>query len=60
MARPDLNVFFNTETATAAASSHRTGFTRVRYNMNMTVFLHDNQIYRPDQDAASADLAEVL
>ena len=45
MARPDLNVFVNTGDGDCCSIGAAHWIHAVRYNMNMTVFLHDNQIY---------------
>jgi len=45
MARPDLNVFVNTGDGDCCSIGAAHWIHAVRYNMNITVFLHDNQIY---------------
>jgi 2-oxoglutarate/2-oxoacid ferredoxin oxidoreductase subunit beta len=45
LARPDLNVFVNTGDGDCCSIGAAHWVHAVRYNMNMTVFLHDNQIY---------------
>ncbi len=45
MARPDLNVFVNTGDGDCCSIGAGHWIHAVRYNMNMTVMLHDNQIY---------------
>ena len=45
MARPDLTVFVNTGDGDCCSIGAAHWIHAVRYNMNMTVFLHDNQIY---------------
>jgi 2-oxoglutarate ferredoxin oxidoreductase subunit beta len=45
MARPDLNIFVNTGDGDCCSIGAAHWIHAVRYNMNMTVFLHDNQIY---------------
>ena len=45
MARPDLNVFVNTGDGDCCSIGAAHWIHAIRYNMNMTVFLHDNQIY---------------
>jgi 2-oxoglutarate/2-oxoacid ferredoxin oxidoreductase subunit beta len=45
MARPDLNVFVNTGDGDCCSIGAAHWIHAVRYNMNMTVMLHDNQIY---------------
>ncbi|MEK6211480.1 MAG: thiamine pyrophosphate-dependent enzyme [Pseudomonadota bacterium] len=45
MARPDLHVFVNTGDGDCCSIGAAHWIHAVRYNMNMTVFLHDNQIY---------------
>ena len=45
MARPDLNVFVNTGDGDCCSIGAAHWVHAIRYNMNMTVFLHDNQIY---------------
>jgi 2-oxoglutarate ferredoxin oxidoreductase subunit beta len=45
MARPDLNVFVNTGDGDCCSIGAAHWVHAIRYNMNMTVMLHDNQIY---------------
>lgn len=45
MARPDLTVFVNTGDGDCCSIGAAHWIHAIRYNMNMTVFLHDNQIY---------------
>jgi 2-oxoglutarate ferredoxin oxidoreductase subunit beta len=45
MARPDLHVFVNTGDGDCCSIGAAHWIHAIRYNMNMTVFLHDNQIY---------------
>ncbi len=45
MARPDLNVFVNTGDGDCCSIGAAHWIHAIRYNMNMTVLLHDNQIY---------------
>jgi 2-oxoglutarate ferredoxin oxidoreductase subunit beta len=45
MARPDLNVFVNTGDGDCCSIGTAHWIHAVRYNMRMSVFLHDNQIY---------------
>jgi 2-oxoglutarate ferredoxin oxidoreductase subunit beta len=45
MARPDLDVFVNTGDGDCCSIGAAHWIHAVRYNMNMTVMLHDNQIY---------------
>ena len=45
MARPDLHVFVNTGDGDCCSIGAAHWVHALRYNMNMTVFLHDNQIY---------------
>ena len=45
MARPDLDVFVNTGDGDCCSIGAAHWIHALRYNMNMTVFLHDNQIY---------------
>jgi len=45
LARPDLNVFVNTGDGDCCSIGAAHWVHAIRYNMNMTVFLHDNQIY---------------
>jgi 2-oxoglutarate ferredoxin oxidoreductase subunit beta len=45
LARPDLHVFVTTGDGDCCSIGAAHWIHAVRYNMNMTVFLHDNQIY---------------
>jgi 2-oxoglutarate/2-oxoacid ferredoxin oxidoreductase subunit beta len=45
VARPDLKVFVNTGDGDCCSIGAAHWIHAIRYNMNMTVFLHDNQIY---------------
>jgi len=45
LARPDLHVFVNTGDGDCCSIGAAHWIHALRYNMNMTVFLHDNQIY---------------
>ncbi len=45
MSRPDLNVFVNTGDGDCCSIGAAHWIHAIRYNMNMTVMLHDNQIY---------------
>ena len=45
MARPDLHVFVNTGDGDCCSIGAAHWIHAIRYNMNITVFLHDNQIY---------------
>src|SRR3974390_2340416 len=45
MARPDLNVFVNTGDGDCCSIGAAHWIHAIRYNMNMTAMLHDNQIY---------------
>jgi 2-oxoglutarate ferredoxin oxidoreductase subunit beta len=45
MARPDLTVFVNTGDGDCTSIGAAHWIHAIRYNMNITVFLHDNQIY---------------
>jgi 2-oxoglutarate/2-oxoacid ferredoxin oxidoreductase subunit beta len=45
MARPDLAVFVNTGDGDCCSIGAAHWIHAIRYNMNMTVMLHDNQIY---------------
>ena len=45
MARPDLHVFVNTGDGDCCSIGAAHWMHAVRYNMNMTMMLHDNQIY---------------
>lgn len=45
MARPDLTVFVNTGDGDCCSIGAAHWIHAIRYNMNLTMFLHDNQIY---------------
>jgi 2-oxoglutarate ferredoxin oxidoreductase subunit beta len=45
LARPDLKVFVNTGDGDCCSIGAAHWIHAIRYNMDMTVFLHDNQIY---------------
>jgi len=45
MSRPDLHVFVNTGDGDCCSIDAAHWIHALRYNMNLTVFLHDNQIY---------------
>ncbi|MGZ8212793.1 MAG: thiamine pyrophosphate-dependent enzyme [Burkholderiales bacterium] len=45
LARPDLHVFVNTGDGDCCSIGAAHWIHAIRYNMNLTVFLHDNQIY---------------
>ncbi len=45
LVRPDLTVFVNTGDGDCCSIGAGHWIHAIRYNMNMTVFLHDNQIY---------------
>jgi 2-oxoglutarate/2-oxoacid ferredoxin oxidoreductase subunit beta len=53
MARPDLNVFVNTGDGDCCSIGAAHWIHAVRYNMNMTLMLHDNQIYGLTKKQAS-------
>ena len=53
MARPDLNVFVNTGDGDCCSIGAAHWIHALRYNMNLTVFLHDNQIYGLTKKQAS-------
>jgi 2-oxoglutarate/2-oxoacid ferredoxin oxidoreductase subunit beta len=53
MARPDLNVFVNTGDGDCCSIGAAHWIHAVRYNMNLTVMLHDNQIYGLTKKQAS-------
>ena len=53
MARPELNVFVNTGDGDCCSIGAAHWIHAIRYNMNMTVFLHDNQIYGLTKKQAS-------
>ena len=45
MARPDLNVFVNTGDGDCCSIGTAHWIHAIRYNMNMTVLMHDNRLY---------------
>ncbi|MDP2955425.1 MAG: thiamine pyrophosphate-dependent enzyme [Longimicrobiales bacterium] len=53
MARPELNVFVNTGDGDCCSIGAAHWIHAVRYNMNLTVLLHDNQIYGLTKNQAS-------
>ena len=53
MSRPDLNVFVNTGDGDCCSIGAAHWIHAIRYNMNMTVMLHDNQIYGLTKKQAS-------
>ena len=53
MARPDLALFVNTGDCDCCSIGAAHWIHALRYNMNMTVFLHDNQIYGLTKKQAS-------
>jgi len=53
MARPDLNVFVNTGDGDCCSIGAAHWIHAVRYNMNITVMLHDNQVYGLTKKQAS-------
>ena len=53
LARPDLDVFVNTGDGDCCSIGAAHWIHAIRYNMNMTVFLHDNQIYGLTKKQAS-------
>jgi 2-oxoglutarate ferredoxin oxidoreductase subunit beta len=53
MARPDLDVFVNTGDGDCCSIGAAHWIHALRYNMNMTVVLHDNQIYGLTKKQAS-------
>jgi 2-oxoglutarate ferredoxin oxidoreductase subunit beta len=53
MTRPDLTVFVNTGDGDCCSIGAAHWIHALRYNMNMTVFLHDNQIYGLTKKQAS-------
>jgi len=53
MARPDLNVFVNTGDGDCCSIGAGHWIHAVRYNMNMTLLLHDNNIYGLTKKQAS-------
>ena len=53
MARPDLDVFVNTGDGDCCSIGAAHWIHAIRYNMNITVMLHDNQIYGLTKKQAS-------
>jgi 2-oxoglutarate ferredoxin oxidoreductase subunit beta len=53
LARPDLAVFVNTGDGDCCSIGAAHWIHAIRYNMNLTVFLHDNQIYGLTKKQAS-------
>lgn len=53
LARPDLTVFVNTGDGDCCSIGAAHWIHAIRYNMNLTVFLHDNQIYGLTKKQAS-------
>jgi 2-oxoglutarate ferredoxin oxidoreductase subunit beta len=53
MARPDLNVFVNTGDGDCCSIGAAHWIHAIRYNMNLTVILHDNQVYGLTKKQAS-------
>ncbi len=53
MARPDLHVFVNTGDGDCCSIGAAHWIHAIRYNMNLTVMLHDNQIYGLTKKQAS-------
>ena len=53
MSRPDLTVFVNTGDGDCCSIGAAHWIHAIRYNMNLTVFLHDNQIYGLTKKQAS-------
>jgi len=53
MARPDLTVFVNTGDGDCCSIGAAHWVHAIRYNMNITVFLHDNQVYGLTKKQAS-------
>ena len=53
MARPDIDVFVNTGDGDCCSIGAAHWIHAIRYNMNMTVMLHDNQIYGLTKKQAS-------
>jgi 2-oxoglutarate ferredoxin oxidoreductase subunit beta len=53
MSRPDLTIFVNTGDGDCCSIGAAHWIHALRYNMNMTVFLHDNQIYGLTKKQAS-------
>ncbi|SDH07117.1 thiamine pyrophosphate-dependent enzyme [Propionivibrio dicarboxylicus] len=53
LARPDLTIFVNTGDGDCCSIGAAHWIHALRYNMNLTVFLHDNQIYGLTKKQAS-------
>jgi 2-oxoglutarate ferredoxin oxidoreductase subunit beta len=53
MARPELNVFVNTGDGDCCSIGAAHWIHAIRYNMNLTVILHDNQVYGLTKKQAS-------
>ena len=53
MARPDLHVFVNTGDGDCCSIGAAHWIHAIRYNMNITVLLHDNHIYGLTKKQAS-------
>jgi 2-oxoglutarate/2-oxoacid ferredoxin oxidoreductase subunit beta len=53
MARPDLNVFVNTGDGDCFSIGAAHWIHAIRYNMNLTVMVHDNQVYGLTKNQAS-------
>jgi 2-oxoglutarate/2-oxoacid ferredoxin oxidoreductase subunit beta len=53
MARPDLHVFVNTGDGDCCSIGAAHWIHALRYNMNLSVFLHDNQVYGLTKKQAS-------
>ena len=53
MARPDLHVFVNTGDGDCCSIGAAHWIHAIRYNMNMTVILHDNHVYGLTKKQAS-------
>ncbi len=53
MARPDLNVFVNTGDGDCCSIGAAHWIHAIRYNMNLTVLLHDNHVYGLTKKQAS-------
>lgn len=53
MARPDLNVFVNTGDGDCCSIGAAHWIHAIRYNMNLTVILHDNHVYGLTKKQAS-------
>jgi len=53
MSRPDLHVFVNTGDGDCCSIGAAHWLHAIRYNMNLTVFLHDNEIYGLTKKQAS-------